>query len=221
MSKRSADFSLSAEELQAEYQRDKGAAEKKYKDKTIELSGVVKAVYNDDPGIVGLAAGKRTLGLPCVMIEKEPWARVAPGQTVKLKGSWPAFGDLPALCECVIVEAGPNPAVVLTAEKLADEYAADVEGVKKKYAGKPVILSGEVVENKIDDKGRNKNDGQGRTVRLKATKNVRIELHYGPANEMRGANLMAGRTVKVFGKLTEYSFDKDGISLLNPYPITK
>ena len=211
--KKSADFSLTAEELQAEYQRDEQAAEKKYKGKIIELSGVVKAVYNDAPGIIGLVAAKRTLGFPCVMIEKEPWARVAPGQTVKLRGPWAPYGEHPALYDCVIVEAGPNPAVVLTAAKLADEYAADPDGVTKKYSGKPIILSGEVVENKNDDKGR--------IVRLKATKKVRIELGYGPAFEKRGAKLMVGQTVKVFGELTEFNFTKDSISLTNPFPITK
>lgn len=212
--KSSADFSLTAEELEAEYQKDKQATEKKYKGKTIELSGVVAAVYGEETAFIGLVAGKRTRGLPCVMIDKEPWSTVAPGQTIKLRGPWATYGELPALYDCVIVEAGPNPAVVLTAAKLADEYAADAKGVKKKYTGKYVILTGEVIENKIDNKG-------GRLVRLKAREKVGIELYYGLALAKRGAKMRAGQTVKVFGELTQFDFREDGISLLNPLPITK
>jgi hypothetical protein len=148
------------------------------------------------------------------MIDKEPWARVAPGQTVKLKGPWAAYGDLPALFDCVIVEAGPNPATVLTAAGLADEYAADADGVKKKYAGKPVILSGEVVENK-------EQDDKSRIVRLKTTGKVTVEFSYGPIFAKQAANMTAGQPIKVFAQLTESDFRKDHISLASPKQITK
>ena len=203
------DFSLAAEELQAEFQKDKEAAEKKYKDKTIKLTGVVKAVYGDEPAFVGLVGGKEPLGLTCVMIEKEPWLRLAAGQMVTLRGSGTTDGGQPALYHCVIVDAGPNPAAVLTAAKLAEDYASDPEGVKKMYAGKPLILTGEVIENKNDDKGR--------VVRLKGAKGIGIELFYGPAFEKRGKNIQAGDTIKVFGDLTESYFFRESIGLNNPY----
>jgi len=211
--KKAPDFSLSAEELEAEYQMDKQAAEKKYKGKIIELSGVVERLYGDEPAFIGLHAGKRRLGLPCVMTDKEPWARVARGQTVKLRGSWATQGDLPALYDCMIVDAGPNSAVLLSAAKLAEEYAADPKSVANRYNDKAVILSGEVVENK--------NDESGRIVRLKGTEKVSIELRYGPVFEKRGTNIMAGEVIKVYGEFTEFNFSKDLISLTNPYPITK
>ncbi len=48
------DFSLSAVELQAEFNTDKTAALAKYQGKTIDLSGVVKSVGDDDTGNNGL-----------------------------------------------------------------------------------------------------------------------------------------------------------------------
>ena len=82
----------------------------KYKDKTIELSGVVKAVYGTSDPMVGLVAGKRTLGLTCVMADKGSKPQVAERQTVKIKGLWAAYGELPALYNRVVVETGSEPA---------------------------------------------------------------------------------------------------------------
>jgi hypothetical protein len=212
--KKAADFSLTSEELETEYHKDEKAADKKYEGKTIELSGVIADIYgDDDAAYVGLIAGKRILGLPCVMIDKEPWAQLAVGQTVKLRGQW-AISQKPALFKCEIVEAGPNPALVLSATQLADEYTKDPKGVKEKYAGRPVILSGEVVENKNDDK-------EGRYVRLKTPDKVTVKLTFGALLAARGAKITSGQTIKAYGVFKDFNLSDGNITLTNPYLITK
>ena len=40
---------------------------------------------------VHLVAGKGLKDVTCFTVDDEPWSRVHPGQTIKVKGKWPEF----------------------------------------------------------------------------------------------------------------------------------
>jgi len=75
---------------------------------------------NEGP-IVSLAAGTLSEVIFCDMVEKEPWAKVIPGQIVKVKGRCAEFFE-PRLRNCVFIEPGPFQAVSISAEELAREF---------------------------------------------------------------------------------------------------
>jgi hypothetical protein len=79
-------------------------------------------------------------GLVCKSVEDEPWAQLSPGQTVKLRG---LFAN--EKLRCAIVSKGPDPAVSVTAEHLAKEFATDADAADRKYNKKYLRLTGEVV----------------------------------------------------------------------------
>src|SRR5262249_45189718 len=121
-------FSLSAQELFNENARNTAAAAAKYKGSVVEGSGVVNGFMENygEAGIVTLKVEGQPLGLMCNTFEAEPWKKVHPGQQVKLKGRWPPFSEFGLnLLDCVFTELGPSTAVSVTAEQLAQEYAAD------------------------------------------------------------------------------------------------
>ena len=211
------DFSLSAMELQAEFNTDKAAALAKYQGKTIDLSGVVKSVGDDgsaDNGLVEVVTGEGSLGLPCYTVDKEPFARLAPGQTVKLQGVWPKTAAEPRLRDAVIVEAGPSPAIAMTALQLATEYAADPEGVKTKYNDKSLFLSGEVKQNDPKDSGNC-------TLILKGTEKAHVEVSFGAIYAGKTAKIKDGQPIKLLVHFDKSACYPEIINFRNPGIITK
>jgi hypothetical protein len=230
------DFALTAEELESAFRQDEKATARRYQGKTIELCGVVQSMYGYEPSFIGLYRGSGLLGLPCEMKEKEPWTRVSFGQQVTVRGRWPEECDHPSLSQCVIVETGPNRTVRLAAVQLASEYAADPQGTKKKYAGKPLILSGEVVEDSGYQLPENQEEadddssqlvlrsfveivasmgagGLCSPVYLKVTDKVHINFRLRSAYKKRRAAMTAGKQVTIFAEAAELSFFKNEIVL--------
>jgi hypothetical protein len=211
------DFALSAVELQAEFKTDKTTALAKYQGKTIDLSGVVKSVGDDgsgDSGLVEIVTGEGSLGLPCYTVDREPYARLAPGQTVKLQGVWPKTAGEPRLRDCVIVDAGPSPAFTLTALQLATEYAADPEGVKTKYDGKSLILSGDVVGKITRELGNC-------TLFLKGIEKTHVEVWFGAIHAGKTATIKDGQPIKLLARFDKSACSPDTISFRDPWIITK
>jgi tRNA_anti-like len=212
------DFALSAMELQAEFTTDKAAALAKYQGKTIDLSGVVKSVGDDGTdqnGLVEIVTGSGSLGLPCYTVDREPFARLAPGQTVKLQGVWPKTASEPRLRDCVIVETGPSPAIALTALQLATEYAADPEAVKTKYDGKSLILGGDV-------QGKITRETGNCTLFLKGIeKKSHVELWFDAIHAGKAAKINDGQPIKLFARFDKSGCLADTITFSNPGIITK
>jgi hypothetical protein len=211
------DFALSAMELQAEFTTDKATALAKYQGKTIDLTGVVKSVGDDGTdqnGLVEIVTGAGSLGLPCYTVDKEPFARLAPGQTVKLQGVWPKSAGEPTLRNCVIVEAGPSPAIALTALQLATDYAADPEGVKTKYDGKSLILSGEVLRRDPTDSGNC-------TIVLKGTDKAHLEMSFGAIHAGKTAKIKEGQPIKLLANFDKSACSSDTIRFRDPWIVTK
>src|SRR5262245_41585318 len=77
------DFSRSAKEFDEEYNKDKKAAEARYKGKVVELSGTVKSVGRNigKEAFLSLEAGPKNLaGVMCFTTDKQPWLKATPGQ---------------------------------------------------------------------------------------------------------------------------------------------
>jgi hypothetical protein len=213
-----ADVVLDAAPWHAEFKKDAKAAKEKYKDKVIELSGVVDSV-SDDPydnvGYVFLKVENDILGVRCATTDKKPWIKVSPGSKVKVRGKVPEFG-LPAdLFSVEIVEAGPNPGVVISAAQLAKEYAADRKAATEKYNDKWAYLDGEVAE---------KTSSEFCKVLLKLKGEGGITVNCccgGGSNQKPYEAIKAGSKVKMFGRLSMFDKPTDKEVFLNMSVLTE
>jgi hypothetical protein len=144
---------MAVEEWSAEWEADRKAAEGKYKGKKIELTGTVSVIFSEPYGngtIVYLEVSKHPPGINCQTAQREAWANVSPGSTITIVGS---CNGSSSLGQCTIVKAGPNPAIVISAQQLAKEFVADPEKARKKYKDKWVRIDGTVVATEPDGTG--------------------------------------------------------------------
>ena len=143
------DVTMDVSQWLAEFKEDSKAAKSKYKHKVVELSGTVAQVVQDRYGLVGFVHLKvegDLQGVVCTTVDNRAMVIVSPGSKVKIRGK---VSDPSAttgqLYPAEIVEAGPNPAVVVSAQKLAKEYGTNVKAAKEKYRDKYVQIDGEVL----------------------------------------------------------------------------
>jgi tRNA_anti-like len=185
-------FTLTADELGAELAKDRNVTDNKYRGSAIELSGVVKLAGAGDQGrgTVILECAADPNGLIVSTKDPEVWAKVFPGQKVKLKGNY-SEGRL-VLYDCDVVDKGENPVPTLAADKFAAEFVADEKAAAAKYRNKPLLIAGEVV-------GVKKGDGGAPTVQLKGEGNFRVDCVMVPYLGKPEA-LQAGQQVKVLGR---------------------
>jgi hypothetical protein len=126
------------------------AARAKYAGKIIEISGEVADVSADPYGSVGyvyLKTDAKGKTATCCTADTYPWAKVSPGSKVKVRGTWtPDYSRNGNLSQCVIVEAGPNPALTVSAEQLGKECTADRSAAVAKYNEKYAFVEGEVTK---------------------------------------------------------------------------
>lgn len=197
LSKAKPDFTLTAEEFFKEYKADKSAAERKYKGKVIELSGTVSGMGRNisEDGYLTLEVPKELIGVQCFTADDAPWNTAIPGQKVKVKGKWPEFSISAALIHCVITEAGPSPAMRLTADQLAKEYKADPEAARKKYADKWLIVTGEVVDREFNSVG-------AASVQLKTTGDVKVKCSFTAFDKAQVKQFKVGQSVTLVGQFT-------------------
>jgi hypothetical protein len=147
-------FSLTPSVLARAFQQDRAGTDKRFGGAVVELSGTVRGmgVAGDAPHL-DLASDQSGAGAVCFTSDKEPWEKVAFGQKVKLKGRWPAGNTACQLFDCVIVEAGANPATRITAERLAGEFNASRKGTNSKYEQKSLIIDAEVLRTEVVGSG--------------------------------------------------------------------
>jgi hypothetical protein len=193
-----ADYTMDVAQWHAEFSKDPTAAVEKYKGKVIDVSGTVEYV-SEDPiqqvGCVFLKVDGPPLQDRCATNDKKPWLKVSPGSKVKIRGKIPEFGLPCDLVGAEIVEAGPDPAVVVSAEALAKEYAADGKAATTKFDDKWAHVEGEVVE---------KTTSQDCAVllRLKGDNDVAVSCCFGERNKKAVEGVKPGAKVKVFGQLS-------------------
>jgi hypothetical protein len=192
------DYTLDVGQWHAEFGKDPKAAFGKYNGKVVELTGEVEWVSEDPSQQVGCVY-LRVEGAPlqdrCATIDKQPWLKVSPGSKVRIRGKMPEYGLPRDLEEAEIVEAGPNPALVMSAQQLTTEYAADRKAGNDKFDEKWAILEGEVVE-----KGPAKDCAV--QLKLKGTDDVTVRCGFGDRNKKPLDAVKVGSRVKVFGQLS-------------------
>src|SRR5205823_1027850 len=109
--------SLTAQELRDQFTKDAKATKKKYESAALELSGTIESIGKGYAGetflIFRTKGGDSSSRVGAQLTDPEPWAKLSPGQTVKLRGICGFNTTEPYLVKSVIVEAGPNPAVII------------------------------------------------------------------------------------------------------------
>jgi hypothetical protein len=206
------DLTVTPAEWKADFKKDSEAAKAKYKDKVVEISGTVSSVGPDPYGEVGyvyLDVPNELLGVRCVLADKKPWMKVSPGSKVKVKGrcSDRISGDL---YPCEIVEAGKDPAVVIAAEELTKQFAADRKEARKRYNDKWAHVKGEVAE-KIADKVALKLKGEG---------GISVLCYFPQPYKKTLDAVKAGSKVDLFGQLSVFDQPQDKEITINMCVLT-
>jgi hypothetical protein len=184
-------------EWRADFKKDSAAAKAKYKGKVIEMSGIVTSARPDQFGapfgFINLNVADDVVGVRCVLADPKPWKKVSPGSkvTVRGKSSETLSGDLNP---CEIVEAGPNPGVVITALELTKQFAADRMETQKKYDEKWAYVKGEVIM-------RSKSEGCAVLLTLKGDGDITVNCCFGEAFKRTADGVKVGSKVDVFGRL--------------------
>jgi cold shock CspA family protein len=202
------DFTLTAKAFDEEYNKDKKAAEAKYKGKVVELSGTVKLVGRNlgKEAFVSLDAGSKNItGVMCFTTDKQPWLKATPGRTAKLKGKWPEFTVGPSLVGCIVTEVSGPETPTLTADELGKAYAADKDATTKKYDNKYLFLTGEIAKVTF-------NEAKAASVLFKTSGKTKVLATFTAFDKEETEKLKAGQKIKVLG-LYSFNFAPDEVSL--------
>ena len=191
------------------------AANEKFQGKVIELSGTVGDVARNAGGeaFVQLQVPGELLGVMCFTTDERPWAGVARGQKVRIKGLWGGVVMAPRLLSCVFVDPGEYAAVRISAIDLAKEYAADSEETVKKYNKKHLVVTGEVAAKDV-------NELNAVRLTLKTGNNVAVTCGFTAFDRDLSGRYEVGQTVTVFGDFS-LNFGGDNSVDLNfclPFP---
>jgi uncharacterized protein (DUF1330 family) len=192
LSKLPADVSLSATEFFAAYSSNRDEAFQKHGGKIIDLTGVVEQYgrnINDDV-FLQLRVANRLSGI-CLSADKEPWAYVVPGQTVRLRGRWKEKLSTQGI-RLLVVETDAKRRVAVSAMQLAGEFSADADASTRKYEGKHLILRG-VVEA-VDFKALG-----GGSVVLKGDGKLQVECNYSTDERTTIRAIQIGEEIGVVG----------------------
>jgi hypothetical protein len=117
---------------------------------------------------------------------------------VSVKGFVRSPQPMPMLVACEFTTTGPGTGVIMTAEELAREVAADSEKAGTRYKGKSFILTGEV--SAVEARGTSL------LVKLKGTADKPIEcfFHSGDGTKLRDKLLVPGAKLKLYGEYRNY-----------------
>jgi hypothetical protein len=206
-----ADFTLTSEQLAKEFETDKEAALKKYKDKWVEVEGPMENVMVLPSGdvnirLVGFQANPDKFDFHSVRgippeTERERLKGLTKGQKVKLKGKVERdLGGFIDLVPCEIVSVGPDPAIAVTADQLTEAYAKDAKDADAKYKDKWLLIEGVVSELKAGTSGADSVilEGAGK----KDGKPIRISAAYPADRKNDFTALKKGDKIKVKGECT-------------------
>lgn len=213
LSKIPPDFKMTAQEFHSEFMKNTKTAEAKFNGKVIELSGEVSAVGHNmfDEYAIVLKVEGDFAGVRCLTADDEPWSKVCNGQKVKVKGKRTAICIGATILGCVVVDSDPSPAVVMTAEQLAKEFAANPDEAKSKYPfSKQVILSGEILDKKYDEQGH-------ATVTFKTQGKIRVQGVIASSEKKLSDNLKIDQQLKGLAGFLTYSDDRVLFSSFLPF----
>lgn len=203
-------FRMTPEQYVAEFKSAGWEAQQaKYQKGYVELAGVVDGLFVNfagDPAI-NLKAGQVTPAtattpedrplVQCLTVDPQPWAKVARGQTVTLRGSVGPLPSFPSLAKCEVITAGPATVTAVTSKELAGEYAKGAGAAMAKYKDKDLIVGGKVVERQADVTGTI-------TLFLEGDGATRVRCFFDITESTMRPDAPAvkvGQDVKVFGEL--------------------
>ncbi len=190
---------LTPEAYAVEVKSDEKAAAKKYKGKTIEFTSKIAGINRNASGDVFLSLPSKTagiLGVSCFLKDKNVFGKVVKGQEVTVRGRYPDLQFGTQIMDCEIVKKGPSPALTYTAESFATEWTKDKSAAEKKWKDKTIIVSGLIVEAKIDDFGVV-------NVYLKAGPQSRVDCGFSAFEKDLATKLETGQQVTVVGEFLE------------------
>jgi hypothetical protein len=151
-------LTATADGLVGEFKASFDAAKKKYVGKSVEVTGPVlgfRAMDKSGPYTCCVILGQK---LPdnvvyCWTKDSEPWLKVSPGQTIKVRGTVPVdVTREPLMMECEFIDPPAPQHLTITTEELAGEHDKDPVAFEAKYKGKPLLVSGEVVKKDYSDR---------------------------------------------------------------------
>lgn len=146
-------FSYTADEFAKDADKEWRVMFKQFGRRPIKVAGVIKGINTNiaHAAFIELKVSNSANGVICYTADKKPWLTYRPGQQVTLEGYYPPeFGFGHTLQKAKVTEAGPLPNEVLQASTLAQESAADAEGMHRKYKGKYLVVQGKVAAFEID-----------------------------------------------------------------------
>jgi hypothetical protein len=207
---RKPDVTTTAEQMAKEFLADEKAAEAKYKDKIIEITGpVAQLIFDDDRAGVSLKGAKKDekdfLGISfnCGLQPgyRDTGARLGKDQKVQVVGKYQMrFGPVVQLYDCSLKELEPSKILQVTAEALAEEFQKDAKAAHAKYKDQWVLITGEVVD--LPSKG----GFHFAKLKGKDPVNIRVTLA-GSAQK----NLKKGETVTLHGEGTFPELEKNEV----------
>jgi hypothetical protein len=216
-------FKLTMAGFLDEVKKDRNAAQKKYNDVPIEITGVVMSIQQRASGPYVMLAGAGAPGtkdsdLPlsgflCSTLQPEFWSTIGRLQHVKAVGIPVIFQSSMELAETVFTPDGPSILQHVTAEQLSADCAKDGDAFKKKYTTDQgaacMIITGVVLEKTIK-KGT-------WSVLMLGPQNAPVTCLYcndgmDVAKDLESVS--QGQTVKLAGELNTYG-DSKGPELVN------
>ena len=191
-------------------------ARKKYQNKVVELTGTLVRIglSPDRQPILWLERARGgTPGRSLHVGVEGALEEGLPGQTVTVKGKGSQSGLGAALAECEIVGTKDDAPETLTADKLAEEHAKDLDATIKKYDQKMLTVEGEIAKVEL-------NQSDHPEITLKTAKGSRRhlpELHRSGTQAGQGSQGRAeGQGASAF---TALNADKESIGLYDAITI--
>ncbi|MDB5387966.1 MAG: hypothetical protein JWM11_3612 [Planctomycetaceae bacterium] len=189
----------------------------KYQSSAIEVSLTVPQIDLSSAAITSHPSPKRKteqITFAINSIDPQPWARIAPGQRVKLCG-WDA--KLLGKYKWDVVEVGPNPAPIVTAQALAAEFLRDGVIAAQKYYDHPIYVTGKVLERIRDRKSK-------RTIlTLQGEGRMNVIVDYTLETDTFEEFAQAGNVMHLLAKVgvfNELNFSTGRVELFTGMPIT-
>jgi hypothetical protein len=156
--------------MSEEFKKDAKAAEKKYADQTVTLSGTILSVLTkDDTGkdhvtlvLEGLRKSKKEDDGPnieCAVVRDSESKALAliETQKVKVTGKFKKFAKDPDqphqaeqiyLEQCKLEVVGPDPTITVSAAELGKAFATDAAAARQKFENKVVLVEGRFLTTK-------------------------------------------------------------------------
>jgi hypothetical protein len=184
-------ISISADDLAKAFKDNEAAANERFLNHVVEISGTVQSVgaTYDPGGYIYLG------GIKWETEDKEPWAKVLPGQSVVVEGKFK-----PGVKMKIMKVSGHRLAVA--AEQLAREFQADRDTANAKYKDKWLEVHGKVT--KVEQ-----NAGEFPSVFLEGNNNMLIQCRCQSETENFAKKLQPGDQVRLVGRFLVAGDDID------------